>query len=571
VQRKLSNLANQTFDLVIVGGGIFGVCAAWDAVLRGLSVALLERGDFANATSANSYKIAHGGVRYVQHLDLVRVHSSCAERSALLRIAPHLVYPLPILVPTYGYGRRGKGLLGLGLGFYDLLTAGRNRGIQDHGRRIPRARFTSRDEALSLFPALAAKGLTGGALFYDGQIYNPPRLALSFLQSAVEAGATVANYVDVTRFLESTNHVVGVEACDVLTGEQFQIRGKCVLNASGPWAESLLRRTMSVQVNPKGTYSRDACFVVRKQLNDRIALAVQGRTKDPDAIFSRSARHLFVVPWRQYSLVGVWHRVYSGNPEYLIIGEVELDEFIEEINNAYPGLGLSSSDVLMWNTGLVPFGANEPGQKDLSYGKRSRLVDHWKTNGIQGLVTLIGVRYTMARGDAARAIDLICKKLDCNSKRPRTDNIALHGGDIDDFEGLTKQVQEEHPTIAVDVARALAHNHGSTYKRILKSAEEEPSLVLPIGDSTVLGAEIINAVREEMAMSLADVVLRRTDLATGENPGENALSACADIMAKELGWSKDRKMKELRDLDAFLRMRKPGDSTKHVQVTEKNP
>ncbi|MBT8439550.1 MAG: FAD-dependent oxidoreductase, partial [Gammaproteobacteria bacterium] len=159
-------LSDEHFDLVVVGGGIFAACAAWDAVLRGLKVALIEKEDFCSGTSANSFKMIHGGIRYLQHADVVRLWSSCRERSAMLRIAPHLVQPLPIVIPTYGYGKSGKWFLGAGMLLYDLLTLGRNRGIRDPARHIPLSRFLSREEVLGEYPDLEKQGLTGAALFY---------------------------------------------------------------------------------------------------------------------------------------------------------------------------------------------------------------------------------------------------------------------------------------------------------------------------------------------------------------------------------------------------------------------
>ena len=215
--RPWADLADKEYDVVVVGGGIFGACAAWDAALRGLSVLLLERGDFGEATSANAYKFVHGGMRYLQQLDLVRLWESSDERSALLRIAPHLVYPLPIAMPTYGHGMRGKEVLRAGFAAYELLTARRNRGIQDARRRIPRARFLSRDAILGEFPDLPTDGLTGAALFADAQVYNMPRLTLGFVRAAQEAGAAAVNYAEVTRFVQDGGRVAGVEVHDIRT------------------------------------------------------------------------------------------------------------------------------------------------------------------------------------------------------------------------------------------------------------------------------------------------------------------------------------------------------------------
>ena len=310
MKRNLSELSGREYDLVIVGGGIFGVCAAWDATLRGLSVALVERGDFCQATSANHLKVVHGGIRYLQHLDIYRILESNRERNALLRIAPHLVQPLPVIVPTYGHGMQGKEILSVGLMIYDLMVFNRNKGLNDPDRRIPRGHIISRRECLELFPDLERKNLTGAGVFYDGQMYNPPRLALSYLRSAMESGAQAANYLEATGFLRKADSVVGVEVRDRITSDEFEIRCKVVLNASGPWAERLLESKMGIQLSPQQTYSRDACFVIPRRLTGEYALAVQGSTSDPDAVLSTGHRHLFIVPWRDYTLIGVWHVVF---------------------------------------------------------------------------------------------------------------------------------------------------------------------------------------------------------------------------------------------------------------------
>src|SRR5215467_5640061 len=208
--RDFRALADREFDLVVVGGGVFGACAAWDATLRGLSVALVERMDFCSGSSANSFKVIHGGIRYLQHADLPRLRSSCHERTAWIRIAPHLVSPLPIVIPTYGSGREGKAFLGAGMLLYDFLTADRNLGVRDAARKVPMSQFMGRKEVEELFPGIRADSLTGGAVFCDGQMYNPPRLALAFVRSAVDAGAVAVNYAEATRLVRSGNQVKAV-------------------------------------------------------------------------------------------------------------------------------------------------------------------------------------------------------------------------------------------------------------------------------------------------------------------------------------------------------------------------
>lgn len=553
VQRNSNELGQESYDLLVIGGGIFGACAAWDATLRGLKVALIEQTDFGSGTSANSFKMVHGGIRYLQHADIVRLRASCHERSAMLRIAPHLVQPLPIMIPTYGLGKSGKFFLGAGMYLYDLLTLGRNRGIRDPKRHITWTRFFNRAQVLKQFPDLAAEGLTGAAQFYDGQMYNPTRLVLAFIKSAQAKGAHAANYMRATSLLREKNRVVGVLAVDEQSGHTVPIKARLVLNAAGPWSEWLLeadaaRHAMQARATPvkKGTYSRDACFVIKRRFSGPMALAVQGRTKDPDALLSRPARHLFLVPWRQYTLVGVWHVVWPGHPATVNVTKAEIQTFIDEINWAYPSLELSTADVLLWNAGLVPFGENEQGAENLSYGKRSNMIDHSISESLDGLVTLIGIRYTTARGDAAKAVDLICRKLGRQVTAADTANTVLIGGDIADFETLVADYHRQQPFgISEPCIRALTHNYGTQAPRVLAYVNADPRLAATLGDSLVLQAEVVHAVKEELAYRLSDVVFRRTDLATGGDPGAAALQQCAALMAKLLGWDEKTQQQEL--------------------------
>lgn len=551
MRRNLSDLTRQEFDLIVVGGGIFGICAAWDAILRGLSVALLEKGDFAHATSANCFKIVHSGIRYLQHADLFRIRESIKELNTLLRIAPHLVYPIPIAIPTYGYGRKGKVFLKAGQLLFSLVTYDRNQGLRDPGRLIPRGYTISPQECLNLFPGLRKKGLTGALIFYDGQMYSPARLALSYLKSAMEAGVIAANYFEVSSFLRKGDRVVGVVGQDMLSGERFEIQGKVVLNATGPWAEGLLRQRMGISLKSKISYSRDAYFVIPRCLNGDFALAVQGKTRDSDAIFSRGTRHLLIVPWRNYTIIGVWHLAYKGEPDEFTVTEIDLRGFVNEVNEAYPQLSIDIKDISMWNAGLVPFGNDIAGVNEFSFGKRSRIIDHSKENHIDGLITLIGVRYTTSRGVAEKVVDMVFNKFGKKITKSKTFMTPIYGGEIVCFEEFLAQATEKIPqAFSNELIRGLIHNHGSEYSKILKYINEDETLGQTLGKSNVLKAEVVHAVREEMARKLGDVVFRRTDLGTAEYPGETEISVCAELMAKELGWDNARIRNEINEVNS---------------------
>lgn len=551
MKRNLVSLSRDFYDVVIIGGGIFGICVAWDAALRGLSVALVESGDFAHATSANSFKLVHGGIRYLQHADLYRVRESSQERSTLLRIAPHLVHPLPVVMPTYGHGIKGKEILSIGLLINDLLTFDRNRGIRDPQMRIPPGRIISAQECLEMFPHLERTGLTGAAMFHDGQMYNPTRLALAFLKSAVEVGANAANYVQVTDFIRDGDRVAGVKARDTLTADELEIRARVVINAAGPWANRLLRRSMKIGLSSEPSFSRDAYFVVGRQLiSKKYALALPAKTGDSDAVISRGHRHLFIVPWRDYTLIGVWHVFFRGEPGEFTVTEEDIQGFVNEINEAYPSLGLTLKDVSMLNTGLILFGEDTKEESNHSFGKRSIIIDHAKEHRLDGLVTIIGVRYTTARSIAEKAVNLIFNKMGKEAPSSKTEFTPIHGGRIENFDELLFQATEQRPIALNDnVMPGLIHNYGSAYQDVLKYINQDSKWAERLGESRIIGAEVIHAVREEMAQKLGDVVFRRTDLGTGGHPGENALKRCADLMASELGWDEDRVRRELEEVE----------------------
>jgi glycerol-3-phosphate dehydrogenase len=555
MQRDLGKLAGREFDLVVVGGGICGATIAWDATQRGLSVALLERADFGGQTSANSLKVVHGGIRYLQHLDLIRIRESSRERTALLRIAPHLVHPLPVLVPTFGHGLRGAEALGAAFALLNSLTPDRNRGLTDPDRRIPRARLVSRSRLRALHPELDARGLTGAGLFWDGQLYNPPRLVWEFVRTAGRAGAVAANYCEVSGVLRHGAEVVGVEVRDRFTGERFEVRSRMVVNAAGPFAGQLGARS-GARAASRIPLSRDMAVVIRRRLVRERALAVQTRYQDPDAYLSRGRRHLFVVPWRDVTLVGVNSIVYRGDPDCLTVGEREVQSFLDEINDAEPRFALAMDDVTLVHAGLLPIAAEALVGANVSFGKRAHIVDHARTDGTEGLITAVCNRYTTARGVGERAVDLAFHKLGLRPRPCRTAETPLYGGRIATFRELVQEIDRTARAnqLGPDVVERLAHNHGSAYGDVLQLARETPSYAMTIGASGTLAAEVIHAIRNEMAQTLADSLFRRTDLGTAGHPGDDALAACAALMAEELRWSAGRTELEL----AEVRGRYPG-------------
>ena len=553
--RALAALAGREFDVVVVGGGITGAAAAWDAAQRGLSVALLERGDFGGATSAESLKVVHGGVRYLQHLDIVRVRESSGERRALLRMAPHLVHPMPFVVPTYGHGMRGPEILGAAFVLLNTLTADRNRGLTDPARRVPAARIVSRARVLEWFPEINKEGLTGAGVFYDGQLFNPPRLVWALVRTAARAGAAVANYCDVTSLVVQGGRVTAVKVEDRLGGDAFEVRARTVVNAAGPYAEALLVRS-GVRKARSVPFSRDMALVLKRRFVDGRALAVQTKYRDPSAVLTRGPRHLFMVPWRGRTLVGVNSMIWRDEPDRLRVTEAEVRDFVTEIAEADPKLGLTMDDVALVMAGLLPVEKGDEEGGNVSFGKRPLVVDNLREDRVHGLVSAISNRYTVARGVAEHAVDLVFHKLGREVRPSRTAVTRIHGGDFFRFDDLVREVAAALPESVRDVADRLARDHGSAYGEVLRLVGERPDLGAKVGRSDILRAEVVHAARSEMVCRLSDAVFGRTGVATVGDPGQAELEECAELVGTQLGWDAARREREIGEVRARIPFRR---------------
>jgi glycerol-3-phosphate dehydrogenase len=549
MERNPAHVSSKEYDLVIIGGGIYGACAAWDAALRGLSVALVDRGDFGHATSSKPLKLVHGGFRYLQHADIARIRASSGERRTLLRIAPHLVQPIPFVIPTYGHGMRGKEILALALAIYNLVVFDRNSGIDDPIKRVPYGDLLSKAECQELFPAIERRGLTGGVVFYDGQMYSPCRLLITYLRSAQEAGADLLNYAKVTGFLKRADQITGVEVRDLLTGDELEIRSRMVVNAAGPWVGEILQHLGRSDHLPTFAFSKDWYLVVNRSLTTTYALAVPSRHKDPNALVSRGQRHLFLIPWRGYTLVGSGHTAYEGKADHCAVSERDIQDLLDEINGSYPSGAIARNEVSFVNSGLVPREDDQNGNSDVKLGRRHVIVDHEVHDGVRGLLTVLGVRFTTSRSVVKTLIDRIVRRLGRRLPKCTTDITPLWGGRIENFADFLIHEARSCPYgLNEEVMTHMLHLYGSEYRSVLKLIEENPQLGKTLGSSNVIGAEVTYAIREELACKLGDVVFRRTELGTGGHPGEPALQSCAALMAHELKWDANRVTQELGEV-----------------------
>ncbi|HET9315767.1 MAG TPA: FAD-dependent oxidoreductase, partial [Vicinamibacteria bacterium] len=397
MKRDLAALAGREHDLLVIGGGIYGAAAAWDAAQRGLAVGLVEAADFGSGASWNSLKTIHGGLRHLQRGDVAGLRESSRERAALLRIAPDLVRPLPFLVPTYGHGRRGREVLAAGLLANGLLTLDRNRGVP-RTSRLPRSRMLTRDEVLARVPGLDPGGLTGGALWHDAQVSSSERLLIGFLEAASAAGAALANYAPVKALAREGPRIRGAVVRDLETGTEAVVRARVVVNAAGPDAGAILG--LAGIPRPEIPLLHAANLVLRRPVVSGQAVGVE-----------REGRFLFLAPWADRAIVGT---------DYSAAGPVDADAFFEVARRAYPWAGLDRADVAVVHRGRVP------GTGGSALWTRGRVIDHERDDGVAGLVSLVSVKYTTARAAAEQAVDVVCRRLGRSGPRGRTAWTLLH-------------------------------------------------------------------------------------------------------------------------------------------------
>lgn len=553
MRRDLRRLADEAYDLLIIGAGVYGAAMAWDAAQRGLTVALVDRGDIGAGTSFNNAKTVHGGIRSLQHGQYREMREYLVERRALARIAPHLVHPLPFLLPTSRKLTRHKAPLRAYFALYDLLTSDRNEGV-DPARHLPPTGLISRDECLRRHPALDPAGVTGGIVWHDCQMYSGDRVTLAYANSASRAGAAVANYVEAVTLLtgggaagtagasrvggatgRSRDRVIGATVRDTLTGETFDVRAALTVNATGPYSSELLSSLDAVRAVP----------AVVPALSLGMNVIVHPIARDCAVGGAAQGRLFFLAPWRDVTIGGTSHEPYRGTASGLRVTAADVQAFLDDLNTAFPGARIGLDDVRLLHRGLLPSHADSTGTR-VTLLKHSRVRDH-RQDGWSGLMSVVGVRYTTARHTAEQATDLALRMLERPPVASRTATTPLVGGDIEDYASFVRDGMRATGRDANSTAsrERLSRLYG-TERASVEAIAAASALAQPIGAvCPVLGAEIVFVVREEMAVHLTDALLRRTDAGAAGHPGADALESAARLMGDILGWSDDRRREEI--------------------------
>jgi glycerol-3-phosphate dehydrogenase len=519
-------MAREEFDLCVIGGGINGAAVARDAALRGLSVALVEAGDFGGATSSRSSKLIHGGFRYLPQWHFRLVYHALRERERLrYRTAPHLVRPIRFLFPIYKGRGFGRLTMDIGLWLYDIFA------------RTPwseRHRIVSSKAALRREPALATGNLTCAALYYDAW-GDDARITFENALDAGLHGAAVANYVFVEGLAKDSGRIAAARVRDVVTDQRLEIRARCYVNAAGPWVDDIRRMDdPAARVSIRLTKGVHLVFPLR-------ALPAH----EPIVLGDDVDRIVFVMPHDRYVLVGTTDTDFSGDRRAVAADQNDIKYLLKVLGDGLPQITLTENDIVSSFAGLraLVISGNE---KSPSAVPREETI----LESESGMLSIAGGKLTTHRDIAEKVVNRLMKKLGRSARRRPTRTEPLPGArEIDGGEA--------NAALASDTA-LLEARYGTRARLVERIAAERPELAAPLApDCPVICAEVIHAIRNEMALCVADFLVRRTSL-VWRYPieAEAAAPAVARIMAAELGWDSEREDAEVSGFVSDLKRRR---------------
>lgn len=494
--RNLAQLQNGTFDVLVVGGGINGAGIARDAAMRGLRVAVVDKGDFASGTSSKSSKLIHGGIRYLQMGDFRLVRSACRERDLLRRrLAPHLVQPLAFLFPVYRGGPVGLVALTLGMWVYDGLAVFRN--IRRHRMLTPR-------RALALEPQLRRQGLRGAALYYDC-FTDDARLTLETVLAAEEEGAVAANYLELKGFLKEGGKIVAARLRDQLSEAEFAVRARSVVNATGPWADRV-RQLDDPTAKP--------CLRLTKGAHVVVARTRVGNARAVVMHSPRDLRVMFVIPWGAHTLIGTTDTDFLGEPDEAVANDADVEYLLEAANWFFPAAKLTHADVVSSYAGLRPLVAAADADDPSAVSREEEIFE-----SASGLITLAGGKLTTYRLVAAEIVQVVTRRLGGGSPRRRkvspTAAKPLPGGHAADPASIAHElIIRDGSGLSTEQVNHLVWRYGSRTPEVVRLLRDDAELrqLLATGLPDIW-AEATFAVEHEMAVRAEDILLRRTHIA----------------------------------------------------------
>jgi glycerol-3-phosphate dehydrogenase len=524
-----------SFDLIVIGAGINGAGIARDAAMRGLRVLLLDKGDISNGTTAWSTRLIHGGLRYLEHFEIGLVRESLRERQVLLGIAPHLVKPIPMMIPIYRHSKRSRLAIRAGMIAYDLLSL--DKSLQRH-------QMLTRDEALSREPGLNSEGLAGAAAYYDCQVQYAERLALENVIAARDNGTIIRTYSRVDRFAREDGRVLGVEYTDLATGAKCEAIAPITINVAGPWVDEILERGGVGPGRLIGGTKGSHIIVNEFPGAPRAGVYAEARS---------DRRPFFIIPWNKLYLIGTTDTRFSGNLDLLAADELEIGYLIDEANHVIPGAGLDRGSVLYSYAGVRPLPYAD-GKQESAITRRHIIHDHSGDPGrpLHGLISVIGGKLTTYRSLSQQVLDRVFKKLGRTSPPCQTAGVPLPGAAGNKLSESTDLLRAR-PGVDEATVDHLISVYGSRARLVLEIAHCQPQLARQVDSHTgAIAAEILFAFTAEMARTLADVLLRRTMIGMGPELGRGSVDAALGVCKANLGWSDEQVESERSDYLKYI-------------------
>lgn len=536
VNRDLDSLRSQDYDAIIIGGGISGAWLALHCTQQGYRTALIEKHDYASQTSSSSSKLLHGGIRYLQQMQFGKVRESALERAHYLRAAPHLSSAVPFIVPTYRSFQKSKLFLNCGMLAYQVLCLGENKIIASEEQRLPPIKSISAQE-LNAVCDLSNEDHTGGVVFYERHMLDSERMVLAIIQTAQESGAQVHNYVSAQDFTSQDDRVTGVRCRDELSGDEFELNAKLVINSAGPWIDSLNSKLKNAERAPSVNGFAIGAHIITRQICDH-AIAITTKHQS-DAKIDRGGRHVFIIPWRGYSLIGTSYEDIDSPNSDLSIQASHVEQLLEAVNEGMPSAKLSREDLVSGYAGLYLLHTENIKATVYQGSGEYQIIDHTKANGVEGLVTSLGAKFTTGRKLSELSMRLINNKL--GGHTTVSEPSKLKGSAYKSLSAFTKEKIEQYKNkFSADVIKHLIVHYGSELDNFISSIENQAGLSEKIcpHQEDIFG-QVVWAIEHEQTVSLNDMLFHRCSLGL-LGIEVTQVKEVAKLMAQHLDWSAEQ-------------------------------
>ena len=520
------------FDLIVIGAGINGAGIARDAAARGLRVALIEKEDIGSGTSSWSGRLIHGGLRYLEQGDVALVRESLRERELLFRLAPHIVKPVPLMIPFYQHNRRSSLTLRAGMVAYDVLS---------FDKSVGRHTVLSRDETIRRFPDINTDGLTGSAIFYDGQVVWSERLCTEVVLAAHSDGAQIYTHSAVDGFIERDGTVTGVFFTDTLTGVRHALSGRIVVNAAGPWVDKVLG----------GLKPGQRRFIGGAKGSHLIVDPFPGAPSDVVYYESRAdGRLVLIIPWGDRYMIGTTDQKFDDDPDLAMADTSEVEYLLSEVNSLIPQAKLTDSDILYTYSGVRPL-PYIPEKSEWKVPRSHVIHDHGPERS--NLLSIIGGKLTTYRSLAEETVTDVVKRLGLKARACTTARTLFPGARVADTDTFRASLTAATPGATPATVDRLVAIFGARAAEVLALGRSHPDLLEPFDpDTGATGAELVFTFRHEFCRTLTDALIRRIMVGLNSTCGRDVVDRAAAILAQSEGWDAPRTAAEIAAYHRYI-------------------